>query len=295
MPWAATGKPSTTNLHHELHSHSALSSLESGLSKWLLVAGIAAVALVLAPVILPYFGIGGAAAAALSEECCTIVGTKTGMAWGLTKAIESIPVIGTYLSTAGGQNILAPAATILGGQAVGSLVSHYEKAAGKKGTIGSFIRIASMGVGVVLSLPAILPGIGHGVQFASRLAGMGEYGNAIAQFLGNTHACTSVATTNGIMGGVSTLAAHLPCAIPAVVASFPLLAPAMAKDSSLAPHDPNHAITSEQQTLVEAYNQASLPQKVIMQQWFHDHGFDPDFHTDGTMHLYKHPDKIARA
>jgi hypothetical protein len=282
---------------HSLHNHSALSSLEGGISKWLLVGGLAAAAVVLAPVILPYLGIGGGVAAVLSEECCTIVGTNSGVAGSLAHFIENIPVIGSYISTEGGKNILVPAVTILGGQAAGSLVSHFEKAAGRKDTFGSAIRITSLGLGVVLSLPVILPAVGHGVQFLTRLAGLDEFGVSIAQFLGNTSSCTSVATSNGIMGGLSTLGAHLPCAIPAVAASFPLLVPALTPtaNKTLAAGDPNHFITPQQQDWVDVYNEAPAIRKPILQKWFHDRGFDPDFHADGTMHLYKHDTGLARS
>jgi hypothetical protein len=298
MQWANIISQNKTiapsSLQH-LHTQTALSSLENSLSKWLLIGGIVAVGLVLAPVILPYLGIGGGVAAALSEECCKIVGTNTGIAGSLSALIESIPVVGTYLSTEGGKNILVPAITILGGQAAGSLVSHFEHAAGKKGVIGGAIRVSSLGLGVVLAMPAVLPGIGHGVQFLSRLAGAEGFGATIAKFLGNTSTCTSVATTNGIMGGVSTLAAHLPCAIPAVTASFPLLVPAISKNANGLPaNDPNYFLTPEQQSWVEAYNGAAKPQKIILQEMFHEKGFDPDFHADGTMHLYKHAAGMAR-
>src|SRR5690606_24905540 len=149
-----------------------------------------------------------------------------------------------------------------------SLISHYEHAAGKKDSIGAFVRTASLGVGVVLSLPAVLPGIGHGVQFLSRLVGMQGCGTVVAQFLGHSASCTSVATSNGIMGGTSALAAHLPCVIPAVIASFPLLSPSLTQQAGqkeLPPDDPNHAVTPEQQAMVDAYNRAAPAQKILMQ------------------------------
>ncbi len=56
----------------------------------------------------------------------------------------------------------------------------------------------------------------------------------------------------------------------------------------LPPDDLNHTVTPEQQAWIDAYDNASPQRKIIMQQWFRDQGFDPDFHDDGTMHLYKH-------
>lgn len=277
----------TVNEH--LHHQTALSTLENGINKWLLLGGLAAATVVLAPVVLPYLGIGGGIAAALSEECCTIVGNMTGIAGSVASAIESIPAVGVYLA----ENMLVPAVTILGGQAAGHLVSDFEKAAGMKGSIGAFVRVSSLALGVTLALPAILPGIGHGVQFLSRMAGADEFGKAVAIFLGNTDQCTSVATTNGIMGGVSTLAAHLPCAIPAVVTSFPL---ALSRNASLSgpaatslpPDDPNNFYTDKEKELVKKFNQAAFPEKMRMKIEFEKLGYSPDYHKDGTVHLFKH-------
>jgi hypothetical protein len=279
------------NFHDHLSSQSALHSLETGLSKMILAGGLVVGAILLAPVVLPALGIGGGIAATLAEECCTIVGTNSGVAGAISGAISNIPVIGSYLTTAGGKNILVPAVTILGGQAVGALVSQVEKGMGKKGNVGAFVRVTSMAAGVILALPAVLPGISHGVQFMSRLVGMGEVGNTIAKFLGNTHTCMSSAAGTGIAGGASALLAHLPCAIPAVAASFPLLAAGIKYDAGskiLPPEDANHFLTGTQQQWVEAYNGAAPHQKRLLQQRFRDMGFDPDFHPDGTMHLYKH-------
>jgi len=299
MEWAQSIRPqekTPPSLHDHLASHSALTSLEHGLAKWLLIGGVAALAIALVPIILPELGIGGGVLALLDDACCTLVGLNRGIAGGIAVAVESLPVVGTYLAEKGAVKMFAPAITMLGGQAVGHLISHFEHKAGKQGTIGSAVRITSMAIGVVLALPIILPAVGHGVHFLSRLVGADAFGVAAAQFLGNTSVCVTDATAAGLIGGGATLAAHLPCALPAIAASFPLLAPHAAKTSKkkLATGDPNHHITAGQQAWIDAYNQAPPEQKAGLQKVFREKGYDPDFHPDGTMHLYRHAAAMVR-
>ncbi len=238
--------------------------LEDTTTKILITGSLLAGGLVLAPIVLPALGIGenivdAAANDSLRAECCYSVGNNVGIASTITEAVKSIPVIGSYLDTSEGNYILAPAITMLSGQAAGGLIEQMEKKQGKKGAVGAAIRVTSMAIGVVLALPALLPSVGHAVQFLARLAGQNmeevakmlpeaenisvpnaelgknieagfrSSGQAIARVLGNAGDCPSIAFDNkvGLKTGASLLAGHAPCLLPAFITTAPALAAAL--------------------------------------------------------------------
>lgn len=228
------------------HSHSGEGALKIGgydiekiVNYAVIATSITAAAVVIAPLALPAMGIGADVEQKLIEECCSNITPHTGIAHELSEFINKIPVVGTYLNTADGKNILVPAAAILGGYTAGSLVSDMEKERGGEGTIGAAIRTTSLALGVVLSLPALLPGIAHGLLFIGRMTGVeqlnadGDYEgmfSSAAKMLG-TNACAvagpagsgdapitqAFASVEGMKGAGSLLAGHAGCFIPALL------------------------------------------------------------------------------
>lgn len=188
-----------------------------------MIGGIAAGTAILAPAIGPELGLGEDIATDLNKECCTVVGTNVGLAGELDKLFSEVPFVDAHMNTAGGHNIMAPAAVILGGHVAGNAVSQYEHRHHRPGNIGAAIRIGSMMTGIALALPALLPALGHGIQFLARGAGLEAAGVGVAQFLGNTSVCLSDATVNGITTGTPSLLAHLPCTLPAIFAAAPVI------------------------------------------------------------------------
>lgn len=218
------------------HLHIAGIDVEKVTTYALLATTALAAMVVAAPLALPYVGIGGDVEAKLLDECCKNIDPHSGITWGITKMIEDIPVVGTYLNTANGQNWWMPPAAMLGGYAAGTLVSNMEKEAGGQGTIGSAIRTTSMGLGVVLALPALMPGIAHGTLFLGRLTGMEKYLEPIAQGIG-TNSCAvkgpksygyhegkaAFGAVSGTQTSLGLLAGHAGCMLPAAIS---VLAPA---------------------------------------------------------------------
>lgn len=221
----------------DVHAHAAESgSISVDLEKFaniaLLTTSILAAGVVLAPLALPALGIGEDVAQTLVKECCDNLGTDSGIAGGIAALVEKVPVVGTYLNTAGGNNLLAPVGTMLGGYLAGNLVEKMEKDRGGSGKAGTMIRVGSMALGVVLALPALLPGIAHGMLYIGRMTGMENVLTPFAQALGNTTYCavqgagavpvddikTAFASMSGAKASASVLAGHAGCLLPAAFA-----------------------------------------------------------------------------
>lgn len=239
--------------------------LESTTNRILLAASATAGAIVLAPIVLPALGIGvdvldSQIDGSLAQECCNSVGLNVGITNSLTNLIEDkIPVIGSYLSAHENGYIIAPAVTMLGSHAAGAYIEKKEKEKGGSGIAGKLVRITGMAIGVVLSLPALLPSIGHGVQFLARVTGenLGNLagkvpeasgvtpsnaeiaqqvsdgfkasGTAIARVLGNALACPGDAFANkiGLKAAGSLAVGHLPCILPAAITTASALGTAI--------------------------------------------------------------------
>ncbi len=246
------------NMLHPPHENSANTDAQKFLNLALITTALVSAAVIAAPLVLPAIGIGVDAEQSLLEECCNTLKENTGVAGAISTMIKSIPVVGTYLSTEGGNNILVPAVTIVGGHLAGNLMSNYEKEHGKEGNVGSAIRIGSMALGVVLSLPALLPGIAHGMLYLSKLADRiadnsqipgseqwqwKEWLESAARGIGNTNLCSIKGVAGAALkkatatpsvafaplvassGMASLLGGHAACLFPAVIS---LTAPAAA-------------------------------------------------------------------
>lgn len=235
----ALSNPSLGFLQAHDHSGGALSvagyDVEKIINYAAIVTGLMATAVILAPLALPSVGIGQDTAKQLIDECCSNLGNNTGAAGAVNGVIKGIPVVGSYLTTEGGKNWAVPAVTMLGGYAAGSLISKIEKDHGRSGKIGAMVRIGSMGLGITLALPALMPGIAHGTMFLGRVSGIPETAQVIAKAMGNTGYC-SVGTAlevlekegvismadssrNSLIGSASVMAGHLPCVVAAGIAS----------------------------------------------------------------------------
>lgn len=210
------------------HTHGP--GMEKVLTYAMLATSIAAAAIVAAPLGLPLIGIGEEEEAKLIADCCKTIPPESGLTHAASNFLKDIPVVGTHLNTVNGQNLLAPAAIMLGGQAVGSLVSDIEHKKGRDGSIGASIRVSSLGLGSILALPAMMPGIAHGMAFLDRVAGLDDALLPLARDLG-TDACAvsgdgSIQTKNafaavaGTRAGASLLAGHTMCLAPALITAM---------------------------------------------------------------------------
>ncbi|MBV8938767.1 MAG: hypothetical protein JO089_02870 [Alphaproteobacteria bacterium] len=227
---------STAGFTHEHKGGAALTiagyDVEQIVSYAVLATALVSAAVIAVPLVLPKLGIGEQLAKKLVDECCLNLGQNSGAAGAIATFIKDIPVVGTALSTEAGNNLLVPGLITFGGWASGHLVENYEKEHGGSGKIGTAMRVGSMALGVVLALPALLPGIAHAVLFMGRLAGKNSALDKmllpIAKAIGNTDNCpgagpdgiyagttTAFASVTGAQGIGAFLAGHAGCLLPA--------------------------------------------------------------------------------
>lgn len=222
--------------HHCKDAHASGGyDVETIVNYTLLAVSVLTAAVVIAPLALPAMGIGAEVEKELLDSCCNVIPDHSGITESITQTIEKIPVVGTYLNLANPETSMAakalvPAAAILGSHAAGSLVQDYEKRNEGSGAIGTGIKLTGMGIGVILSLPVLLPGIAHGVMFLGETTGAKNIGKLIARDIG-TNFCavkgpnpvegaTVTSAYSSVMGaGVSAgvLAGHVGCLAPALL------------------------------------------------------------------------------
>ncbi len=282
-----------TTEHQHKHGMSLAAKLALGGAA--ITAGI-----IVAPYMLPAIGIGSEV---IAQDALSILHTQTvggGLAGALGEAISQIPLIGRELAKGGFFNIAATAATGLGGLLVGNWMSKNHE--GKSGIDwGKVIKWAGLATSALISLPSILTGITNGLLYLAS-----EYlSPASATILGN-----KVLETVGYLpypdmfkSGLAGAAATLPHLLTCGSSIAPLLATigldiATEKESSyvaldtkgkpLPSEDKNHHISKEEQKLVDDYNHATPAKKIMLQRKILAQGYNPDFHTDGTVHLFKH-------
>lgn len=190
------------------------------------LAGFASAGLALAPVLAQqFFPIGngnpiGMAAANAISNCST--NDPTGWAALASQAVSYVPLIGAELAT-GGFLAMGVAATLaLGGM---WLAKYVEKHA-KEGDFpwGKVIRWASLATSILISLPAILPAIGMGLNFISQAMnfpggdpGLNHVADVIGK-LGEKGAFSGTAMAgNGVLLGLMHM---LTCALPLGLTGF---------------------------------------------------------------------------
>jgi hypothetical protein len=197
-------------------------------------------------------------------------------------------------------NIAATAATGLGGLLIGNWMSKNHE--GKTGiNWGKVIKWAGLATSALISLPSILTGVTNGLiylasEYLSPAAGTAILPN-ILETVGH------LPYPDMFKSGLTGAAASLPHLLTCGASIAPLLTTIGldvatehqtsyialdTKGNPLPSHDKNHHIGKEEQKLVDTYNRATPARKILLKREILAQGYDPDFHKDGTVHLYKH-------
>jgi hypothetical protein len=234
----------------------------STIDRVLRYAGIGSAAIALSPFVLRKLGVGATPEGAktkgelgdfdfLARYCCPLIDKNsplkftaesptthmhtqyTGIAGAVAYALEHVPVVGGSLAKGDIENALAGGGLMVVGHYGGLGIERMARGMGGSGSIGRFLRDASQLLGVAVALPAILPGVGHGVQFLTAVAGIDHLdkehldasgpGAAIAGILGKVPGSCKGENklTDSAKGAGGVLIAQLCCALPAIIASLP--------------------------------------------------------------------------
>jgi hypothetical protein len=284
-----------------------------------LALGGAAIAtgIILMPYIAPAIGLGSIDIAESTLFGMHNITEGTGAAGMLNGVVASIPLIGTELAKGGLTSIAATAITGLGGVLLGDRMSQGHKP--EDGIDwGRVIRWAGLATSALIALPAVLTGISNGVVYMVNEATASgfisfEYG---AELVNNAIGMIGVLPYQEPMNmGLSGVAATLPHLITCGATMFPLAisvgtgkalkhrhhGPDMDNDDPtctfvargrdgqpLAFTDPNNYLTPDETDLVERYNSAKPTEKPLLKKEILGLGYTPDFHDDGTVHLFRH-------
>lgn len=270
--------------------------------------------IVLVPYVAPMMGMGDINIAADTLSGMHSLPEGIGFAKEFNDVIAYIPYLGTELAKGGLTTSITTAVTGIGGVLLGNWVSKNHE--GHEGIDwGQVIKWGALATSALIALPAILTGISNSVVYVvNELLAH----KAITVELGGTIA-------DGVLNGIGVIpyqepmdlgftgaAVTLPHLLSCGFTMFPLAAGFGAhkiaskkkdyvahdtKGKPLPGDDRNHEITQEEYALIENYNNANSTQKILLKKEILARGYDPDFHSDGTVHLYKHGDhsqSIAR-
>lgn len=294
-------------MDHSDHISDSSQSL-SLTTKLALGGAIIAAGVVFAPYVAPMLGVGDLNTAESALEITHYFTEGDGLAKVASKTISLIPYIGENLAKDGLTNIVATGAIGIGGVSLGHLISGYHQGDGTDW--GRIIMWSALATSALIALPSILTGITNGVIYT--LFELGEHG-IIDPFTQGKPIAEAMIQTVGVAPyieaqdfGYTGLAVTLPHLLTCGFSMVPLALGfgthkalkdrAEEKDyialdtkgKPLPDHDRNHAMTREEIALTDSYNNASPAQRVILKKQILDRGYDPDFHADGTVHLYKH-------
>jgi hypothetical protein len=297
---------------HTQQDESRASNVSTALSV-LAVGGIlAAGTVMIAPHILPALGAGSEEMAARSMW---MLHESSGLAGTLNEGLAAVPFIGSKLAEGGFFNAIVTGIVGVGGVMLGDSIGQKEN--GETAVRwGKFIRYGALVTSALVALPTVLTALGSGIIFLSTLAEDSVLSSNIVSLINS-----SIGTMAGVdhpMTGLSGITAALPhfitCGaslLPAAL-SFKLWrddkktenalskvpGAFIAKDkhgNPLPANDANHHITQDEFELMERYNNASPTQKILLKKEILKQGYEPDFHDDGTIHLYKHPEAARSA
>jgi hypothetical protein len=280
------------------------------------IGGIVATgALILAPHVLPWVGIGNAETATTATS---LLHQSTGIAGTINEGLAALPLIGSKLAEGGFFNAVVTGIIGVGGVVLGDSIGQKEN--GETAiTWGKFIKYAALATSALIAMPTVLTALGSGMIYLSILAdpivtfGDTVFSSQIATLVNNT--IGTMAGLNHTMMGLSGIAAAIPHFITCGASLLPAalsvklwrddkqeaaLAPYdyprhgysfIAKNKHgipMPPEDKNHYMTPREAALVERYNDAKPAQKILLKKEILAQGYDPDFHADGTVHLHKH-------
>ena len=226
------------------------SQMKHNIDRALRAASLGSAVIALSPVALNHVGIGKREFEFLGRNgsCCQLISAH-GPAWGKTKegeqtygvagalaaAFSHLPMLGDDLSKGGLANALGAGGIVVAGHYAGNALEKRAQAKGKDGKLGRAICTGSKLLGFTVALPALLPGVGHGVEFLSSVANIDDLnmdnttangpGVKLMSLLGkNPGVCKgNDKLADGAMSAASVPIAQLCCALPALIASIPMI------------------------------------------------------------------------
>lgn len=286
----------------------ASSSFDVGRALTIAAIGGAVVAggIMLAPHILPSIGIG---AGEMAAESLGMLHEAGGIAGGVNKVLAAVPLVGSKLAEGGFFNAIATGIVGLGGVMLGDSIAQDENGAAAM-RWGKFIKYGALITSALIALPTVLTAIGSGLIFLSTLTEDVTLSSNMVAWVNRT--LGTMAGPDHPMLGLSGVAAALPhfitCGtslLPAAL-SFKLwrddrkeeeAADAAKRDmhgNPLPAEDRNNNLTKEEVALTHQYNESTPAQRILLKKHLLAKGYEPDFHADGTIHLYKHASSQAQ-
>lgn len=168
---------------------------------------VLAMFIMLAPLLLPLFGIGTEFAIMTNDSIICSSTAKTGLIGNIISAISLIPFIGSEITQSPVLAVIISVTFLLTANLLRPNLY--------------FIGISFYIAGVFFSLPAILPAISHGSKFLAMLLGYEYTAQLIADFIGKPQ--KPMAVYSFISSGGAIIATHLGCIASGVVIIFSLL------------------------------------------------------------------------
>lgn len=292
-------------MNHDDHEQS--SKVSNALTALAIGGAVVGGAVMLAPHVLPALGYGSPELASYSLN---MLHESSGIAGGINEMLGAVPFIGSRLAEGGFFNAITTGIIGVGGVMLGDLVGQ-DKDNKTAVNIGKAIRYGALATSALIALPTVLTAIGAGIIFLSTLGGDAVMSSGIVEMVNNS--IGSMAGGEHPMMGMSGLAA----AVPHLLTCGTVLLPSalslklwkddqaetltalenkkpysfIAKDTkgnALPFTDPNHFMTPDEFALVEEYNSAKPAKKILLKKQILAQGYLPDFHDDGTVHLYSH-------
>lgn len=197
-----------------------------------LVAG----AVIIAPYVLPYVGIGDSELALRALSALHGTGLGNGLAGVINTGLNAVPLIGPALAEGGSATALATGAVGIGGALLGHFVEKHDDGSSRI-RWGRVIKYSALVASSLIALPSLLTGISVGVTYLFAAFSSVELTSQALTFMANTFG--SMGAMNIAASGVGGVAAALPhllaCGAPLVPA---VLSFGLAARKEAAPGDP---------------------------------------------------------
>lgn len=171
-----------------------------------LAAGVAVGAIILAPTVLPFVGVGTADGAASLVDVMHDVGNGSGLAGTVNELLSEVPIFGDTIVKGGMPAALLVATVGVGGWLLGKFVEKREDGAHVK--LGKMIRYASLATSALIALPSTLTAIGTGLSYIAGVLGGPELATQVISACKATLGVTGEASASGV--GLTGIAATLP-------------------------------------------------------------------------------------
>ena len=273
--------------------------------------------IILAPHLLPALGIGGEEMLEntmwpvhgnIASNTLPIGEAGSGLAGVINRAMANyIPGIGEKLAQGGLFNAGVSMAVGLGGGFLGRFIENREDGCHLKW--GTIIKYGALITSALIALPTILTGLSMGIMFLSRFSADNEVIDKTVRVIDGALGVSGGRMHNAFLG-LGGPAAALPHFITCGASLLPVAVTAKywrgdhenpspdytaldTKGNPLPAADRNHAMTRDEIALTEQYNAAVPAKKILLKKEILEQGYEPDFHADGTVHLYKHGEHHA--